>query len=145
MFSIVQFVSENRSRGIAPLFDVQMLLESHPGEMGFICRRCYQDEHRIVVQNGSDPQFCSRGVHQWFDSRILFHYSPEGLLTLIGRRIHTAKNAFFLLCRYQHYCNRRWNNTCYFAHSLIERNIWCVERDFDLTQDQIVEKVSFSI
>jgi len=140
-FSIVQFILENRSVNTVPLYNVQMLLHMNPGEFGYLCLECFENNQLITIQNSGNPLVCSQSLHDWFKSRILVHCDTDGTITLIGKRVHTSKNAFYRLCRYQQFCSRRWLNTCPFAHSVIERNVWCVERDLDMSQDDIVQEV----
>ena len=141
-FSVVQFILENRNVNTVPLYDVRMLLSENSGEFGYLCLECFQIDQLVSIQNSLNPTVCGRALHDWFKSRILIHFSTDGTITLIGKRVHTSKNAFYRLCHYQQYCSRRWNNTCPFAHSVIERNVWCVERDHDMSQDDIVEEVN---
>ncbi len=105
------------------------------------CFLSFQERQLIVVQSSESPFFCGQNVHSWSETRVLIHYSVQGEISVIGPRIDRSRDAFSKLCPQKHFCMLRWSGHCSFAHSFVERDLWCVERDMKITRDQIVEEV----
>jgi len=140
-FDIAEFIHQNRSQSAAPLFSVYGMLEKYPGELRHLCGACYRGSHLLSGQSHVDATKCFCGQHVWQENKMLIHFSANGVITEIGQRGFKSKNAYFKLCHHQKFCFMKNNGKCLYAHSLIERDIWCLERDQDLTEDQIVEEV----
>lgn len=140
-FDIAEFVRQNRSRTAVPLFSVAGVLEKFPGEMRHLCAACLHVHHTLSIQNPNDPTRCNRGEHAWLENRVLIHFSPSREITEVRPRPFKAKTAFFKLCQNQRFCRLRNLGKCSYAHSIIERDIWCLERDLDLSEDQIIDEV----
>lgn len=141
-FDIAEFIGQNRSQSAAPLFSVYGMLEKYPGELRHLCSACYRGSHLLSGQSNVDAMKCSCGQHLWQENKMLIHFSASGVITEIGQRAFRSKNAYFKLCHHQKFCYMKNNGKCKYAHSLIERDVWCLERDQDLTEDQIVEEVN---
>ena len=86
--------------------------------------------------------YCSntKTPHNWFESRMMVHVSVNKHIELIANRPFTHRTAFYLPCHRQRYCPKRWTNECKFAHSLVERDVWVLERDTGWDRNKIVQE-----
>ena len=141
-FNIMEFIRQNKTPTSASQFTVEAFLVKYPGHLGYICSACYHYEHLISGQNLHNIAFCTKGTHEWKTNKRMIHLSNDGnQITLIGHRPFMSKEAYFDLCRHKQFCARLASGMCKYAHSFLERDIWCLERDLDLTQENIVEEV----
>ena len=145
-FNIRQYVSQLGSRsGVAARHTVQSLLANHPGQLAFLCSECYLYNRRVSMQSPAKPSLCSIETHDWSSSAVLAHCSlAAGNITLISPYPVTGNQMDFALCLMSVFCPCRWKGECTHAHSVVERDLWYVQRDCGLTQQQIVQQVSFT-
>jgi len=142
-FDIRQFVAQAASRSeVAALHSVQSVMAKHPGQLAFLCSECYLGSHRVSMQSSSNPRLCSIEVHDWLSAAVLAHCSlAAGNITLISQSPDSLKAFDHALCLMGVFCGCRWKGECSHAHSVVERDIWYVQRDCGLTQRQIVQQV----
>ncbi len=141
LFSISEFIHQNRSHAHAAEDELGTLFRKHQGQYQFLCQSCYFGQPpRISLRSKDKPTLCSAGEHPWWENRLLIHINPQLKLTPIGKRPFTHKTAYYLLCHQQQYCQRREQGRCNFAHSNIERDVWNIERDTDYSRDYIVDE-----
>ena len=145
-FNIQEFISQRGSRSkVTNLYTIQSMLNQYPGQLAFLCRRCYLESRRVSMQNPSDSAKCSVEAHDWSTSAILAHCSLAGAtagnITLISPCLSPLTSCEQPLCLMGVFCGRRWTGDCRHAHTVIERELWCVQRDCALTQRQIVQQV----
>ena len=137
--SIQEFMLENRSSESSRTFSAAEIFRNHGGTFHFICRKCFYGHPAIIsVKNPINKNVCSGEHHIWNSSKILIHFDPSGRITPIADRPFKHKEAFFLLCRNQQFCARRAMSACKFAHSFLERDVWILERDLNISRDNIV-------
>ncbi len=136
LFNITEFMIQNKAdkRG----FSISDLFRKHEGILRFLCKTCFYEDSKISFQNNPSAGFCSSQKHVWTDSKLLVHVARQGQVTPIERRPFTHKTAYFLMCHRLHYCRRNTQGGCHFAHSLIERDVWLVERDMEITREQLL-------
>ncbi|XP_074646768.1 3'-5' exoribonuclease HELZ2-like isoform X2 [Tubulanus polymorphus] len=145
-FSIREFISTHRtstsssSSSSADVNQIEILFENYGGELGFICLYCYYMHQLVHKSNSSD--FCNTEMHVWSESRILSHRSVTGAITLIFLQPSGWRHATpsFEMCNKMHLCEKRILGNCVDAHSLIERDLWKLARDLNLTHDEIMTR-----
>ena len=142
-FNIRQFIAQSGSRSqVAARHTVQSVLAKHPGQLAFLCRDCYLYNRRVSMQSPSRMALCSVETHDWLSSAVLAHCSSAvGNITLVSPYPTTATATDFTLCLMGVFCRRRWMGECTHAHSVVERDLWQVQRDCGISQRQIVHQV----
>ena len=137
-FGLQQFISAHKrtSQG----FQVQDFYTKHRGHLRFICRECFNNS-RIMFQKPDVPQECGYG-HQWTQVAMLAHRSPSNSVSPIQTRPfqHLHKKAFYNMCHNERYCRRAKSDNCNFAHSMVERDFWLLERDTDRMRDDLQQE-----
>lgn len=123
---------------------LQRFLSQFPGELMFVCRHCFVSDHCLTYQSCIRIGFCGRNKHPWKTSSTLAHRSPGGVIELIGQRPTNVAIKFFVLCGMLQYCQERWTSGCPKAHSHIEQLLWYVQRDSNMTEQDIVSQVDVS-
>jgi len=143
LFDIRKFIQQLGSRSEAsPKHTVQSVLSKHAGQLAFLCRDCYLHSSRVSMQSPANPTLCSIQAHDWSKSAVLAHCSlADGNITLISQCPSALTAGDYTLCLMSAFCRRRFTGECTHAHSIVERELWCVQRDCSLTQRQIVQQV----
>jgi len=146
-FNINQFISQSGSQSmVAAKHTIKSLLAKHPGQLAFLCGDCYLYNRRVSMQSPDKMALCSVEIHDWSTSAILAHCSlAGGNITLISQCPATVTDRDLALCLLGVFCRSRWTGECTHAHSVVERDLWYVQRDCGLTQQQIVQQVGFRI
>lgn len=139
-FSVQEFIIQNRNEQSQPGFTPDDFFNKHGGIFRFICHTCFYNQPcRISMQSESNLEVCNGPGHVWVHNKLLLHINHQKKATPIDERPFTHNTAFFLVCHKLNYCRKRAAGECKFAHSQIERDLWMVERDCDLTREQLVE------
>ncbi|XP_076439727.1 3'-5' exoribonuclease HELZ2-like isoform X2 [Babylonia areolata] len=138
-FSIVNFIHQNRHALSSRTFSLDELLKKHGGFFTFICRACFYGRPPVISE--AAPYNTCAGImrHRWDMTRILAHMSNK-VVTPIEPRKLVEKNAFFRFCRFLHYCPDLVSGACLSAHSYVERDVWMLERDTDISRLQLVQE-----
>lgn len=137
-FRFEDFITSNQSPGRLSRFTIEAVYKNIRGHMGFLCKLCHQENLRTGFQELS-KEYCSTKRHFIRSTRVLAHYdSTTRRLTAIGQRPFTSSRSFYKMCRWGRYCRMPG---CVFAHSIIEYDLWYVQKDSSLSEEQIVEKV----
>lgn len=138
-FNITEFLIQNRKFAGGKGFSLDEILNKHGGYFEFICRACYYGSPPKISQISLDQTICNGDPpgHLWRDYKILAHVGKGGF-TIINPRGFLHKSAFFKICKWLQYCRSKVNATCRFAHSMIERDIWMLERDCGIKRSEIV-------
>lgn len=137
-FRLEDFITSNQSLGRLSRYTVEAVYKKFAGHMGFICKLCYQQNIRPGFQDLSKEN-CSREQHHIRSTKTLAHYdNTTRRFTVIGQRFFTSRRSFYNMCRWERYCRRA---RCPFAHSNIEYDLWYVQKDSNLSEEQILEKV----
>ena len=96
----------------------------------FICGNCFRNSGKIIYRNEEELNTCNSSMrHIWNDSKVLFH-PPQR--TIIKKR--TQANGIYYMCFKEHE-----PNSCHLAHSLIERDVWVLLRDMEITEEEFIE------
>ncbi|OWF53235.1 helicase with zinc finger domain 2-like [Mizuhopecten yessoensis] len=144
-FNITEFIMQNRSVSVAKGFTLADVLKKHGGTFDFICKFCYCNTPRVISNKGSGDFCKSRGKHQWSEYKIMAHFANDGSIKLINQRGFLHKTAFFKICKWLQFCRNQINAECRFAHSLVERDIWMLERDSGMSKEEIVQELSKAV
>ncbi len=138
-FSIQEFVLQNRSKSSMVGFTLEDFFRKHGGIFRFLCQTCFYNQPcRISMQSETNGEICSGPGHPWIQNKMLLHINHTKKVTPIDPRPFTHKTAFFLICHKLNFCRKRDIGECKFAHSMVEHDVWMVERDTDVTRDQMV-------
>lgn len=139
IFDLQEFIS-SKKKGTQG-FAIKDLYLKHKGHLRFICRQCWYSGRpsRVCFQKNDVPQECVLG-HNWNQVSMLAYRSPEGQILTLQPRPFTHKLAFFNMCHAKQYCQRVASANCNFAHSVLERDFWLLERDSGLSRDQIQQE-----
>ena len=137
-FRIDEFIANNRSPGNLSIYTVESVYKKYSGDLRMICGSCWKEKKYIVTQDLSQKK-CDKGVHDLISSRLLAHRSREPRVTMIGKRPFPSKKAYFNMCYMKQFCRKKFG--CINAHSEIECDVWYVERDTGLKQEQIIDEV----
>ncbi len=139
-FSVQEFILQNRHQQNQIGFTPNDFFNKHGGILTFICHTCFYNQPcRISMHSESNMEVCNGPGHVWVHNKLLLHINHQKKATPIDPRPFTHNKAFFLICHKLNYCKRRAQGDCKFAHSQIERDLWLVERDCEITRDQLVE------
>ncbi|KAK7475840.1 hypothetical protein BaRGS_00032890, partial [Batillaria attramentaria] len=139
-FSITDFILQNRKVSSTRGFSLTELLKKYPGYFTFVCRDCFYGRPPRVSEGGPNNSCTGTATHRWDKTQVLAHVDTSGRLTLIDHRKFTSKSAFFRICKFLHFCQDQIHGVCLSAHSLLERDVWMLERDTDISRQQIVEQ-----
>ncbi|XP_064619080.1 3'-5' exoribonuclease HELZ2-like [Lineus longissimus] len=132
-FNINEFIKTNRSPEKQAGYSLE-LLKQHGGAMIFLCKKCFFCPPARVSYQADDV--CQQG-HSWAENKMMMHIK-DGAITPIKYRPFKHKNAYFNLCYNLNFCQK---DICKNAHSSVERAVWIVENDMQLTRDQICEEM----
>lgn len=139
-FNIQEFIIQNRNEENQRGFTPDDFFNKHGGIFRFICHTCFYNQPcRISMQSETNLEVCNGPGHVWVHNKLLLHINHQKKATPIDARPFTHDTAFFLICHKLNFCRKRAVGECKFAHSQIERDLWMVERDCDMTREQLVE------
>ena len=146
-FSIRQFVLQMGSKSaVTARHTIQSVLAKHPGHLALLCQDCFVYSHRVSMQSPTNPALCSVEAHDWSSSAVLAHRSVDaGNIMLIRQFPSTAVTTDYTLCLMAGFCRHRWKGECRHAHSVVERDLWCLQRDSGITYQQIMQHVSTTL
>ena len=139
-FSVTEFIMQNRKTVNLKGFSLKEILLKHGGYFEFICRSCYYSTPPKIAYQGTEIECGGKPPHSWIDFKIMAHIGPGGVVTLINPRGFLHKTAFFKICKWLHFCRTRVNAECRFAHSVVERDVWMLERDVGISREEIVSQ-----
>ncbi|CAG5132928.1 unnamed protein product, partial [Candidula unifasciata] len=146
-FDVAEFILQSKKRNASPSSSpsgasfhnlaVRNLLAKHGGYFRFICRECFFAPRPMISSRGSG-NFCTGAAqHPWDASRIIAHVKNTTFTPIDNRKFHHT-GAFYLMCNFMHFCRHWLANKCRYAHSMIEREVWMLERDTNITRDELV-------
>ena len=139
LFNVTEFIMQNRKAANLKGFSLKEILIKHGGYFEFICRSCYYSTPSKIANQGSETECGGNPPHSWVDFKILAHIGLDGV-TLVNPRGFLHKTAFFKICKWLHFCRTRVNAECRFAHAIVERDVWMLERDTEISREEIVNQ-----
>ena len=139
LFNVTEFIMQNRKVVNLRGFSLKEILVKHGGYFEFICRSCYYSKPPKIAMQGSETECNGKPPHSWINFKIMAHIGPLGVVTLINMRGFLHKSAFFKICKWLHFCRTGITGECRFAHSVVERDVWMLERDSGISREEIVQ------
>ncbi|XP_023654260.1 zinc finger CCCH domain-containing protein 7A [Paramormyrops kingsleyae] len=134
-------------------FTVSKILQEHQGMFIFLCEDCFDNKPRIISRTSKDNRaLCSHPTkkHVFKDRRCLVHVAGEGpqVPARQENRVSYSKIRPYSplsqrdLCRHvaRYGCVRE--DSCFFAHSLVELKVWIMQGQRGMSSEDIVQESS---
>ncbi|XP_059204407.1 zinc finger CCCH domain-containing protein 7B-like [Centropristis striata] len=124
-----------------PVKGITRLLQEHKGMFIFLCQECYDSKPRIISKRSRDSHtICSN-----LDARHTFDANKCLAFVVRTHSVNYSKvRALGVLCHLdlcrqaiRYGCQRE--DSCFYAHSVIELQTWRVQRDTGISPDEIVK------
>ncbi|KAM9843096.1 zinc finger CCCH domain-containing protein 7B-like [Aulostomus maculatus] len=124
-----------------PVINIIRLLQEHRGMFIFLCQECYDGKPRIISKRcPRNPTVCSNlDVRHNFDANKCLAFVVR-TLTVDYKKIRPLR----LLCHFdlchqaiRYGCQRE--DSCLYAHSVIELKTWRVQKDTGISCDEMVK------
>ncbi|KAJ7306032.1 hypothetical protein JRQ81_010398 [Phrynocephalus forsythii] len=120
---------------------VSRLLQEHHGLFMFLCEKCFEHKPRIISKRNKDnSSTCSHpAMHDFEENKCLVHILRE--TTVKYSKIRPFHPQCQLdLCRHEvrYGCSR--DDECFYAHSLVELQVWMMQNKTGITQEAIVQE-----
>ncbi|CAN0357802.1 unnamed protein product [Lampetra planeri] len=122
-------------------FSVAGLLRAHGGMFMFYCEECFDKRPRVISKRNKEAlKYCTHNPPHIFDEKKCLVHILRGTSVrhLKIRPLHEMCQ--FDLCRHETRfgCNRQ--DSCYFAHDIIELKIWVLQSKNGLSQEDITQE-----
>lgn len=132
---------EKSAAKLDPVNNITRLLQENKGMFMFLCQECYDNKPRIISKRSPDNHtVCSNlDVHHNFDADKCLAFVVR-THNVIYRKVRPLSILCQMdLCRQavRYGCLRE--DTCPYAHSVIELKTWRVQRDTGISPDEIVK------
>uniref|UniRef100_A0A803SNS0 C3H1-type domain-containing protein n=1 Tax=Anolis carolinensis TaxID=28377 RepID=A0A803SNS0_ANOCA len=120
---------------------VSRLLQEHHGLFMFLCEKCFEHKPRIISKRNKDnAATCSHPVmHDFEDNKCLVHILRE--TTVKYSKVRPFHPQCQLdLCRHEvrYGCSR--DDECFYAHSLVELQVWMMQSKTGISHEAIVQE-----
>ncbi|XP_062999631.1 zinc finger CCCH domain-containing protein 7A isoform X2 [Elgaria multicarinata webbii] len=120
---------------------VSRLLQEHHGLFMFLCEKCFEHKPRIISKRNKDnSSSCSHpAMHDFEDNKCLVHILRE--TTVKYSKIRPFHPQCQLdLCRHEvrYGCSR--DDECFYAHSLVELQVWMMQNKTGISHEAIVQE-----
>ncbi|XP_056143694.1 zinc finger CCCH domain-containing protein 7B-like [Lampris incognitus] len=136
------FLFESDSVGLDPGLSVARLLQEHNSIFMFLCQLCYDNKPRIISkQSQENPTMCSNPyTRHMFEANKCMVYMVKTNTVNYSKIRPLDINCYLSLCRHaiRYGCQRE--DSCHFAHSIIEYKTWKLQRDTGIAPEQIVKE-----
>uniref|UniRef100_A0A8C2YZK9 Zinc finger CCCH-type containing 7Ba n=1 Tax=Cyclopterus lumpus TaxID=8103 RepID=A0A8C2YZK9_CYCLU len=127
-----------------PVNSIIRLLREDKGMFMFLCQECFDGKPRIIRQRCRDDHtVCSNlDARHTFDANKCLVFVVQTLSVKYKKVRPLSVLCHLDLCRQaiRYGCLRE--DSCYFAHSVIELKTWRVQRDTGISPDEIVKQLS---
>lgn len=124
-----------------PVNSIIRLLHEHKGMFMFLCQECYDSKPRIISKRCRDNHtICSNlDAHHTFDANkcLAFVMKTHSVNYRKVRPLGVLCNLDLCRQAIRYGCQRE--DSCYYAHSVIELKTWRVQRDTGISPDEIVK------
>lgn len=131
-------LSTNERRALS----VIELLNIHTGMFMFLCEACFDCRPRMISKRWKEnPALCANvpTQHQFDKKKCLVHVVKSSAVSYSKIRALSARCQFDV-CRHELSFGCKRKDGCCFAHSLIELQIWILQRDTGITHEEIVQE-----
>ncbi|XP_043082426.1 zinc finger CCCH-type containing 7Ba isoform X2 [Puntigrus tetrazona] len=118
------------------------LLNIHTGMFMFLCEACFDCRPRTISKRWKEnPALCANAPtrHQFDKNKCLVHAVKSGAVSHSKVRALSSRCQFDV-CRLELTSDCKRKDGCCFAHSLIELQIWILQRDTGITHEEIVQE-----
>uniref|UniRef100_A0A670Z9R4 Zinc finger CCCH-type containing 7A n=1 Tax=Pseudonaja textilis TaxID=8673 RepID=A0A670Z9R4_PSETE len=120
---------------------VSRLLQEHHGLFMFLCEKCFEHKPRIISKRNKDnSSSCSHpAMHDFEENKCLVHILRETTVKYSKIRPFHPQGQLDL-CRHEarYGCSR--DDECFYAHSLVELQVWMMQSKTGITQEAIVQE-----
>ncbi|XP_034987051.1 zinc finger CCCH domain-containing protein 7A [Zootoca vivipara] len=119
---------------------VSRLLQEHHGQFMFLCEKCFEHKPRIISKNKDNASYCSHpAMHDFEDNKCLVHILQETTVKYSKIRPFHAQCQLDL-CRHEvrYGCSR--DDECFYAHSLVELQVWIMQSKTGISHEAIVQE-----
>uniref|UniRef100_A0AAZ3PC13 C3H1-type domain-containing protein n=1 Tax=Oncorhynchus tshawytscha TaxID=74940 RepID=A0AAZ3PC13_ONCTS len=125
-----------------PTLSIKCLLQLHNGMFMYLCEECYDSKPRIISKHSKEvPSTCSNPYarHPFDKNKCLVHAvrSSSVHYTKI-RPLYTQCQLD--VCRHAQRYGCQREDSCSFAHSVIELKCWRLQQDSGITHEEIVQE-----
>ncbi|KAL0992946.1 hypothetical protein UPYG_G00101340 [Umbra pygmaea] len=122
--------------------DIKSLLQLYNGMFVYLCQECYDSKPRIISKCSKEvPSICSNlsAPHPFDDKKCLVHVVRSNSVAYTKIRPLHSLCQLDMCHRAVHYgCQRE--DSCCFAHSIIELKCWLLQHNSGITHEQIVQE-----
>uniref|UniRef100_A0A9J8CPG0 Zinc finger CCCH-type containing 7Ba n=1 Tax=Cyprinus carpio carpio TaxID=630221 RepID=A0A9J8CPG0_CYPCA len=118
------------------------LLNIHSGMFMFLCEACFDCKPRMISKRWKEnPALCANAPtqHQFDKKKCLVHVVKSSAVSYSKIRAVSSR-CHFDVCRQQLALGCKKKDGCCFAHSLIELQIWILQRDTGISHEEIVQE-----
>ncbi|XP_042294296.1 zinc finger CCCH domain-containing protein 7A isoform X2 [Sceloporus undulatus] len=120
---------------------VSRLLQEHHGLFMFLCEKCFEHKPRIISKRNKDnSSTCSHpAMHDFEDNKCLVHILRETTVKYSKIRPFHSQSQLDL-CRHEvrYGCSR--DDECFYAHSLVELQVWMMQNKTGISHEAIVQE-----
>ncbi|KAI1886714.1 hypothetical protein AGOR_G00198640 [Albula goreensis] len=121
---------------------VTRLLQLHMGMFMFLCEECYDSKPRIISKRSKENlAVCSNltARHPFDDNKCLVHVVRSANVRYSKvRPLHPLCQ--FDVCRHEVRYGCQREDSCSFAHSVIELKCWVLQQDTGITHEEMVQE-----
>ncbi|XP_051569987.1 zinc finger CCCH domain-containing protein 7A-like isoform X2 [Myxocyprinus asiaticus] len=121
---------------------VRKILLEHHGIFMFLCEVCFDHKPRIISKTNKDnPSLCSHPVtkHAFEEKKCLVHILKDKTFRYSKvRPYHT--HCQMDLCRHEVRYGCQREDSCFYAHSLVELKVWMMQSEQGITHESIVQE-----
>ncbi|ROL41298.1 Zinc finger CCCH domain-containing protein 7B [Anabarilius grahami] len=118
------------------------LLNIHTGMFMFLCEACFDRKPRMISKRWKEnPALCAntQTQHQFDKKKCLVHVVKNSTVSYSKIRA-LSSHCQFDMCRHELSLGCKREDGCCFAHSLIELQIWILQRDSEISHEEIVQE-----
>uniref|UniRef100_A0A673JKI0 Zinc finger CCCH domain-containing protein 7B-like n=1 Tax=Sinocyclocheilus rhinocerous TaxID=307959 RepID=A0A673JKI0_9TELE len=118
------------------------LLNIHTGMFMFLCEACFDCRPRMIGKRWKEnPALCANAPtqHQFDKKKCLVHVVKSSAVSYSKLRALSSRCQFDV-CRQELALGCKRKDGCCFAHSLIELQIWILQRDTGISHEEIVQE-----
>ncbi|XP_072568115.1 zinc finger CCCH domain-containing protein 7B isoform X1 [Paramormyrops kingsleyae] len=121
---------------------VTRLLQQHMGMFMFLCEECFDSKPRIISKRSKENlAVCSNltARHPFDDNKCLVHVVRSAHVRYCKvRPLHPLCQ--FDVCRHEVRYGCQREDSCSFAHSVIELKCWVLQQDTGITHEEMVQE-----
>ncbi|XP_048473391.1 zinc finger CCCH domain-containing protein 7B [Rhincodon typus] len=121
---------------------VAKLLKEHLGCFMFLCEECFDSKPRLISKKAKDStSLCSNpdAKHNFEDNKCLVHMLCDTTVKYSKIRQY-QDHCQFDVCRHEVRYGCLREDSCNFAHSLIELKVWVMQQSSEITHEEIVQE-----